>query len=296
MCSQKGTPWIIPDIVLRFVTDLEADNRPCFWKIQKCENKGLSVTVTFPANKSKSGQRNVVKVKPGKRANATNSSEPTILQRKTKTPSSKRRDFLRRKIWIQRKIAAKLPPTTSPDVTLLTSPHSDPVGPADSEIHVTNGNSIELETEELSPPSQSDHNELEVKELSPPSHSEPTEVEIGSPVSPSHDTHLCDPSENTATLDTSEQQNKQAQQLGQQLFLTAQAMYPSREASDSDSDFNSEWGDSCTYCQKESETKGQYKRCSRCLFVRYCSRTCQVAHWTSHKAACNIMQAGPGHI
>mmetsp|Transcript_12657 Transcript_12657/g.18185 ORF Transcript_12657/g.18185 Transcript_12657/m.18185 type:complete len:206 (+) Transcript_12657:63-680(+) len=31
------------------------------------------------------------------------------------------------------------------------------------------------------------------------------------------------------------------------------------------------------------------KRCTRCQYVLYCSRECQVAHWKRHKAFCNKM-------
>jgi hypothetical protein len=36
----------------------------------------------------------------------------------------------------------------------------------------------------------------------------------------------------------------------------------------------------------------QYKRCVGCRAVIYCSRACQIAHWKTHKASCQINQEG----
>lgn len=40
-------------------------------------------------------------------------------------------------------------------------------------------------------------------------------------------------------------------------------------------------GFKCGKCQKEA-----FKRCSKCKSIWYCSRECQVADWTGHKAKC----------
>lgn len=34
-----------------------------------------------------------------------------------------------------------------------------------------------------------------------------------------------------------------------------------------------------------------YKICGGCKTVRYCDKTCQVAHWLTHKARCRVLQA-----
>lgn len=41
----------------------------------------------------------------------------------------------------------------------------------------------------------------------------------------------------------------------------------------------------CGYCQQEKERK-TIMVCSRCQLVPYCGRSCQVAHWPSHKDTC----------
>ena len=41
----------------------------------------------------------------------------------------------------------------------------------------------------------------------------------------------------------------------------------------------------CHYCEKEASSG--FKKCSRCLGVRYCSEACQRAHWPTHKPICN---------
>jgi hypothetical protein len=42
----------------------------------------------------------------------------------------------------------------------------------------------------------------------------------------------------------------------------------------------------CGHCRKVEGRKGEFKRCSQCKQVAYCSRDCQKADWKSHKAAC----------
>lgn len=46
--------------------------------------------------------------------------------------------------------------------------------------------------------------------------------------------------------------------------------------------------DSCTLCRKRSlkEEKGKSFRCAKCRLVVYCSKKCQVEHWTTHKKDC----------
>ncbi|XP_072928580.1 zinc finger MYND domain-containing protein 10 isoform X2 [Hemitrygon akajei] len=46
----------------------------------------------------------------------------------------------------------------------------------------------------------------------------------------------------------------------------------------------------CGFCGAEAA-----KRCSRCQVERYCSRECQVKHWSKHKKACDLM-ADAGRI
>ncbi|KAG0163834.1 hypothetical protein DFQ28_004240 [Apophysomyces sp. BC1034] len=42
-----------------------------------------------------------------------------------------------------------------------------------------------------------------------------------------------------------------------------------------------------TFCDKTEQNEGDFKRCSQCLRVSYCSRECQKEHWKSgHKAVC----------
>jgi hypothetical protein len=45
----------------------------------------------------------------------------------------------------------------------------------------------------------------------------------------------------------------------------------------------------CEFCRKE-ETKVKLFRCSRCKFVRYCSKECQTADWKKHKHACSFLK------
>ena len=39
----------------------------------------------------------------------------------------------------------------------------------------------------------------------------------------------------------------------------------------------------CACCEKFED---KMKRCARCRNVRYCSKDCQVKHWTMHKPLC----------
>ena len=39
----------------------------------------------------------------------------------------------------------------------------------------------------------------------------------------------------------------------------------------------------CACCEKFED---KMKRCARCRNVRYCSKDCQVKHWTMHKSLC----------
>jgi len=41
----------------------------------------------------------------------------------------------------------------------------------------------------------------------------------------------------------------------------------------------------CANCKK-AETKEKFKKCAKCLWLRYCSRECQTAHWKEHKLEC----------
>ena len=46
-------------------------------------------------------------------------------------------------------------------------------------------------------------------------------------------------------------------------------------------------------CGKLQQTKNEFKLCSRCRQVRYCSAACQQAHWKAgHKAQCSASSAG----
>jgi len=47
----------------------------------------------------------------------------------------------------------------------------------------------------------------------------------------------------------------------------------------------------CFGCQKVEPAEAQYKKCARCKKVCYCSRACQVDHWSVHR---NICQQEPG--
>ena len=45
----------------------------------------------------------------------------------------------------------------------------------------------------------------------------------------------------------------------------------------------------CGNCQAKSTTT-PFRACAKCRTVRYCSRECQVAHWTEHRLVCNDTQ------
>ncbi|KAH9935656.1 uncharacterized protein B0H18DRAFT_419799 [Fomitopsis serialis] len=52
------------------------------------------------------------------------------------------------------------------------------------------------------------------------------------------------------------------------------------------SDVFSDYTQKCSYCLKKVG-KANLKSCSRCRFVKYCSRQCQKSAWPTHKAACS---------
>lgn len=39
----------------------------------------------------------------------------------------------------------------------------------------------------------------------------------------------------------------------------------------------------CSHCHKQG---GDFKKCARCKYTRYCSRECQSADWKKHKTEC----------
>eukprot|EP00571_Detonula_confervacea_P012312 CAMPEP_0172302592 /NCGR_PEP_ID=MMETSP1058-20130122/4268_1 /TAXON_ID=83371 /ORGANISM="Detonula confervacea, Strain CCMP 353" /LENGTH=284 /DNA_ID=CAMNT_0013013121 /DNA_START=150 /DNA_END=1004 /DNA_ORIENTATION=+ len=43
----------------------------------------------------------------------------------------------------------------------------------------------------------------------------------------------------------------------------------------------------CAGCGEKNEFKHNLKRCTACLFVKYCSRDCQLSHRKAHKSFCN---------
>ena len=60
------------------------------------------------------------------------------------------------------------------------------------------------------------------------------------------------------------------------------------ESEQSDSDIDSP--SACCSCSKDG---GQFPRCSRCKYVRYCSKNCQVEDWPLHKQLCRAIQTLP---
>jgi len=42
----------------------------------------------------------------------------------------------------------------------------------------------------------------------------------------------------------------------------------------------------CAACGDSNDSGGSLKACTACNLVKYCNRTCQVAHWPAHKRAC----------
>ncbi len=151
---------------------------------------------------------------------------------------------------------------------------------------------IELESMEPSVPSQCGDKGVDSVQTDPTGqearspHQSPSQpacvtLEAGHPALPSH---ACNELES-------------ATQLNDPPVLTRDVYGPPhRNIYDSDSEHTIELGDYCALCEKEPETEGQFKRCTGCKFVRYCSRTCQAAHWTIHKPVCQIIQAGPRSI
>ena len=44
---------------------------------------------------------------------------------------------------------------------------------------------------------------------------------------------------------------------------------------------------SCKHTAWTASMKGEFKKCSGCLGVKYCSQSCQRVHWKEHKKVCN---------
>jgi hypothetical protein len=42
----------------------------------------------------------------------------------------------------------------------------------------------------------------------------------------------------------------------------------------------------CTNTKWTASMKGVFKKCARCLVVKYCSESCQRVHWKEHKKVC----------
>jgi ankyrin repeat protein len=42
----------------------------------------------------------------------------------------------------------------------------------------------------------------------------------------------------------------------------------------------------CAGCGRARQLEDRFKKCSRCLVARFCSRECQMQHWKRHKAVC----------
>jgi hypothetical protein len=49
----------------------------------------------------------------------------------------------------------------------------------------------------------------------------------------------------------------------------------------------------CAACGVWNQTGKGLSRCSRCMQVYYCGKSCQQGHWSAHKADCNKKQAKP---
>jgi len=43
----------------------------------------------------------------------------------------------------------------------------------------------------------------------------------------------------------------------------------------------------CKHTAWTASMKGEFKKCSGCLGVKYCSQSCQRVHWKEHKKACS---------
>ena len=47
----------------------------------------------------------------------------------------------------------------------------------------------------------------------------------------------------------------------------------------------------CANCQKRATVDVEFKRCSRCKSIWYCSKECQVKHWSAcHKSDCMLSE------
>jgi hypothetical protein len=44
---------------------------------------------------------------------------------------------------------------------------------------------------------------------------------------------------------------------------------------------------SCKHTAWTASMKGEFKKCSGCVGVKYCSQSCQRVHWKEHKKVCN---------
>jgi len=42
----------------------------------------------------------------------------------------------------------------------------------------------------------------------------------------------------------------------------------------------------CANCDKKEKSVKEFKKCTRCNSVYYCSKACQKANWPSHKITC----------
>ena len=47
----------------------------------------------------------------------------------------------------------------------------------------------------------------------------------------------------------------------------------------------------CAHCGEVEPMMGDFKRCSRCKKIHYCSSACQKAHWKTHKPTCGSAAA-----
>jgi hypothetical protein len=116
-----GRPYAfpgVPEYFLRVIGDVERDNLPLFWKLQKNAD-GVSLSL-FPAKTSKHGRRHIGHFwkktthankdslsKEQDHTRAVPDTKPihgnTELKRRRKSPSCKQRDRNRRKMWGRRK-------------------------------------------------------------------------------------------------------------------------------------------------------------------------------------------------
>lgn len=49
-------------------------------------------------------------------------------------------------------------------------------------------------------------------------------------------------------------------------------------------------------CCKEESYDGEFKRCSRCKQVKYCSAECQKRDWNEHKNICKILNTSESEV